>query len=130
MRICRLQRSIFKLQTICSTLINLPACLVLSILVNCYPKFNYSSDVILSNIEFNLSIGNIVITGFISISFLITWNFLPPRLVSKNPPYNVLTEETNISFNANEDTRTDVTRDSTGYYCRFKSSSKIYIYST
>ena len=71
----RLQYKTFWLQNLWGTIIFVPMLLAVFILVNFYEAWNYSSNVILDNTEFNISIFIVIIMGGFSflLSFKVTW---------------------------------------------------------
>ena len=71
----RLQYKTFWLQNLWGTIIFVPMLLAVFILVNFYEAWHYSSNVILDNTEFNISIFIVIIMGGFSflLSFKVTW---------------------------------------------------------
>ena len=95
------QQSVLKIQTMCSVMIYLPTSTILFFLVNHQRTFNYSSGVILSNIDFNCAVANIFIFGLASISFHLDWISSCDNTRKKTFDFERLTDDisnTNIEY--------------------------------
>ena len=73
--ICALQYKTFWLQNFWSTIIFVPTLIAIFVLINFFREWNYSSNVILDNTDFNLVLFITIFMGIFSflLSFKITW---------------------------------------------------------
>ena len=69
MKMIKLQYRTFWWQNLFSTLIFVPTLIVVSVLINKYPRWAYDPNVILKNAEFNILTSSAIVMGLISLIF-------------------------------------------------------------
>lgn len=71
-----LQYYTFKWQNISSAIIFIPALIIIGVLINGYPSWAYSPDIILKNEDFNIILITTVIMGLLSVTFAVSPNWM------------------------------------------------------